>query len=305
MLLIDNMIILSNKNDSILKIMNNVFILTPTFNDSKSLNKLLFALNKRIIKKDTKFKVVIVNDCSSEKINLKIKSLHNINNIEILNLKKNVGSQKAIYIGLKHIETYKYKSIISILDSDGEDDPSKLKKLIDLAIMEKGIIFAASRSRRRESVLLRTLNKLRLLITFILTGKNMNFGNFSAFSSENLKNIFSNSNLWLAYSGGILKNCKKIKLINIGKKKRYYGLSKVNLKFLLDHSICIFRKEIFIRSIFIISLISFIIKNQDLKISLIIFFLILNVFINIYNQVNKLNVNPLKLIGSLSILKKK
>ena len=176
MLLIDNMIILSNKNDSILKIMNNVFILTPTFNDSKSLNKLLFAINKRIIKKGTKFRVVIVNDCSSEKINLKIKSLHNINNIKILNLKKNVGSQKAIYIGLKHIETYKYKSIISILDSDGEDDPSKLKKLIDLAIMEKRIIFVASRSRRRENILLRTLNKLRLLITFILTGKNMNFG---------------------------------------------------------------------------------------------------------------------------------
>ena len=308
MLLIDNMIILSNKNDSILKIMNNVFILTPTFNDSKSLNKLLFAINKRIIKKGTKFRVVIVNDCSSEKINLKIKSLHNINNIKILNLKKNVGSQKAIYIGLKHIETYKYKSIISILDSDGEDDPSKLKKLIDLAIMEKRIIFVASRSRRKENILLRTLNKLRLLITFILTGKNMNFGNFSAFSSENLKNIFSNSNLWLAYSGGILKNCKKIKLINIEKKKRYYGLSKVNLKFLLDHSIkiiCIFREEIFIRSIFIISLISFIIKNQDLRISLIIFFLILNVFINIYNQINKLNVNPLKLISSLSILKKK
>jgi polyisoprenyl-phosphate glycosyltransferase len=287
--------------------MNNIFILTPTFNDSRSLNKLLFVLNKSIRKKNTKFRVIIVNDCSSEKIDLKTKSLHNIDNIKILNLKKNVGSQKAIYIGLKYIEKYKYKSIISVLDSDGEDDPFKLKKLIDLAIKEKGIIFAASRSRRRENILLRTLNKIRLLITFILTGKNMNFGNFSAFASVNLKNIFLNTNLWLAYSGGILKNCKKIKLISIEKKKRYYGISKVNLKFLLDHSIkiiCIFRKEIFIRSIFIISLMIFIIKDQYFGVQLIIFFSLLNIFINIYNRVNKLNFNPLKLIGSVSILKK-
>ena len=288
--------------------MNNIFILTPTFNDSRSLNKLLFVLNKSIRKKNTKFRVIIVNDCSSEKINLKTKSLHNIDNIKILNLKKNVGSQKAIYIGLKYIEKYKYKSIISILDSDGEDDPFKLKKLIDLAIKKKGIIFAASRSRRRENILLRTLNKIRLLITFILTGKNMNFGNFSAFASVNLKNIFLNTNLWLAYSGGILKNCKKIKLISIEKKKRYYGISKVNLKFLLDHSIkiiCIFRKEIFIRSIFIIFLMIFIVKDQNFGVQLIIFFSFLNIFINIYNRVNKLNFNPLKLIGSLSIIKNK
>lgn len=211
--------------------MNNIFILTPTFNDSRSLNKLLFVLNKSIRKKNTKFRVIIVNDCSSEKIDLKTKSLHNIDNIKILNLKKNVGSQKAIYIGLKYIEKYKYKSIISVLDSDGEDDPFKLKKLIDLAIKEKGIIFAASRSRRRENILLRTLNKIRLLITFILTGKNMNFGNFSAFASVNLKNIFLNTNLWLAYSGGILKNCKKIKLISIEKKKDIMEFLKLILNF--------------------------------------------------------------------------
>ena len=76
---------------------------------------------------------------------------------------------------------------------------------------------------------------------------------------------------------------------------------------MLDHSIkiiCIFRKEIFIRSIFIISLMIFIIKDQYFGVQLIIFFSLLNIFINIYNRVNKLNFNPLKLIGSVSILKK-
>ena len=288
--------------------MNNIFVIVPTFNDSRSLNKLLFILNKKINKKKTIFRVVIINDCSSEKIIFERKKFHNIENIKILNLQKNVGSQKAIYIGLKYIEKYKYKSIISILDSDGEDDPYKLKKLIQLAAKEKKVIFVANRSKRLENISLRILNKIRLLITFILTGKNINFGNFSAFSSENLKNIFSNTNLWLAYSGGILKNCKKVKLVNIEKKKRYYGTSKVNLKFLIDHSIkiiCVFRTEILLRSIFISPLLFFIIGNPDITLKLIIFLFILNIFINIYRQINNLNFDSLKVIKNIRILKNK
>ena len=290
------------------KIMNNIFIIVPTFNDSRSLNKLLFILDKKVNKKNAIFRVVIVNDCSSEKITLERKKFYNIKNIKILNLKKNVGSQKAIYIGLKYIKKYKYKSVISILDSDGEDNPYKLKKLIQLAAKENKVIFVANRSKRLENIFLRILNKIRLLITFILTGKNINFGNFSAFSSENLKNVFSNTNLWLAYSGGILKNCKKVKLINIEKKKRYYGTSKVNLKFLIDHSIkiiCVFRTEILIRSIVVSSLIIFIVGNQDISLKLIIFLFLLNIFINIYRQINILNFDSLKIIKNIIILKNK
>ena len=290
------------------KIMNNIFIIVPTFNDSRSLNKLLFILDKKVNKRNAIFRVIIVNDCSSEKITLERKKFYNIKNIKILNLKKNVGSQKAIYIGLKYIKKYKYKSIISILDSDGEDNPYKLKKLIQLAAKENKVIFVANRSKRLENIFLRILNKIRLLITFILTGKNINFGNFSAFSSENLKNVFSNTNLWLAYSGGILKNCKKVKLINIEKKKRYYGTSKVNLKFLIDHSIkiiCVFRTEILIRSIVVSSLIIFIVGNQDISLKLIIFLFLLNIFINIYRQINILNFDSLKIIKNIIILKNK
>ena len=223
--------------------MNNFFIITPTFNDWKSLNKLLFNLNKNIKGIKGKFKIIIVNDCSTKKSDLETKNLKNIKNIKILNLSKQVGNQKAIYVGLKYIYKLNLKSIIAILDSDGEDDPFKLKKLINLALKKKEFIIVANRSKRKENGFLKILNYLRLLFTFFLTGKYINFGNFSAFSSENLKNIFLNNNIWFAYSSGILKNCKKILRINIEKKKRYYGASKVNFTFLLNHSIkilCVF-----------------------------------------------------------------
>jgi len=286
--------------------MINFYIVTPTFNDWNSLNKLLISLNKSIKGIKGKFKIIVVNDCSTEKSNLRTKNLKNIKNIKILNLNKNVGSQKAIYIGLKYVEKLKLKSLIAILDSDGEDDPFKLKKLINLAIKKKSFIIVGNRSKRKENVILKILNYLRLLITLLLTGRYINFGNYSAFSSENLKNIFSNNNLWLAYSSGILKNCKNIQRINIDKRERYYGKSKVDFKFLLNHSIkilCVFRKEIFIRSFFIMSLLIIIFENTFLNMSLLIFTFILNIFIYIYFQINNLCFDALKLIKSTKNLK--
>ncbi len=288
--------------------MNNFFILIPSFNDWLSLNKLLFYLNKNFKEVKGNFRVVVVNDCSTEKVNLKIKNFKNIKNIKILNLRRNVGSQKAIYIGLKYIKKINYKSIIAILDSDGEDNPFKLKKLINLAIKKNKSIILAKRSKRTENIFLQFLNHIRLLATFFLTGKYINFGNFSAFSSENLKGILSNNNLWFAYSSGILKNCKSLEFVNIKKKKRYYGESKVNLAFLLTHSmkiICVFKKEIFLRSFFAVILLIVILKNSALNIKIFIFFVTLNISIYIYYLINNLNFNALSLIKNTRNLKNK
>ena len=117
--------------------MNNFFIIIPVFNDWESLNKLLINLNQSINRLKGIFRIIVINDYSSEKINLKTKNLNNIKTIKVLNLKRNVGSQKAIFIALKYIQKIKYKSIVSILDADGEDDPRKLRQLIYLSLKKK------------------------------------------------------------------------------------------------------------------------------------------------------------------------
>ena len=81
--------------------MNNFFILIPSFNDWVSLNKLLFHLNKAVQGVKGEFKVIVVNDCSTEKINLKTKNLKNIKNIKMLNLKKKYWYSKSDFYWLK------------------------------------------------------------------------------------------------------------------------------------------------------------------------------------------------------------
>ena len=274
--------------------MKKIIIVLPLYNDWKSANKLLGNINKIFLKKSN-INIIIVDDYSSEKINIDIKKYLNIKRIHVLSLNQNVGSQKAIYLALKKIQN-ETNAIIVVMDADGEDDPSKLRKLVIKAEKnEKGIVFA-KRTKRTENVILRFLNIVRLIITFLLTGKFLNIGNFCAFSGKNLKALLSNRNITLAFSSGAIKNIKKNYFISIKKKNRYFGRSKVSFYFLIMHSInliSVFYKEVFLRTSVVI-LLYLIIKGPDNNIAIIFSFytiinlcLILNYFINTNNIFNK------------------
>ena len=133
--------------------MNNFVILIPTFNDWKSLNKLLREIDKNISKYKGKFSVVVVNDASTIKPNLSLRNLKKLKKITLITNKKNLGSQKSIYLGLKYIKKIKKKSIITVMDSDGEDDPKKIKMLIDLAKKNPKSIVTANRLKRTENII--------------------------------------------------------------------------------------------------------------------------------------------------------
>lgn len=274
--------------------MKKIIIVLPLYNDWKSANKLLGNINKIFLKKSN-INIIIVDDYSSEKINIDIKKYLNIKKIHVLSLNQNIGSQKAIYLALKKIQN-ETNAIIVVMDADGEDDPSKLRKLVIKAEKnEKGIVFA-KRTKRTENVILRFLNIIRLIITFLLTGKFLNIGNFCAFSGKNLKALLSNRNITLAFSSGAIKNIKKNYFISIKKKNRYFGRSKVSFYFLIMHSInliSVFYKEVFLRTSVVI-LLYLIIKGPDNNIAIIFSFytiinlcLILNYFLNMNNIFNK------------------
>ena len=67
------------------------FILTPTYNDWRSLNKLLSQIDKHIAGVKGNFNVIVINDASNEACSLNVKKLKHISNIKILNLKKKCG----------------------------------------------------------------------------------------------------------------------------------------------------------------------------------------------------------------------
>ena len=61
--------------------MNNFIILTPTFNDWKSLSKLLFEIDKNIAGLKGNFKTLIINDASTVKPKLDLKKVKHLKKI--------------------------------------------------------------------------------------------------------------------------------------------------------------------------------------------------------------------------------
>ena len=227
--------------------MSNFVILTPTFNDWQSLNKLLLEADKNIKGLKGNFRVLIINDASTIKPKLDLKNIKRLRNIQIITLKKNSGSQKSICIGLKYLKKKKTKANITIIDSDGEDDPKHIKKLINLSNKNPNSIVTANRLGRKENIFFKFFYKIHLFITFLFTGSYIDFGNYCSFNSLNLKKLLSNTNLWLACSAGITKNCDSTISYYASRKKRYCGSSKAKLSFLIKHSlniISVFRSDV-------------------------------------------------------------
>ena len=239
--------------------MKHIFVI-PVYNDSRSLNKLIANLNI-VLKKNKKIEheILVIDDNSSEKIKINIKNFETIKKLRILTLKKNLGSQKAIAVGLKYLKNRKKNFLITVMDGDGEDDPNQVLKMIDNANQNPKHIITSNRERREESLIIVSLYKLHLIITFLFTCKWISFGNFSTFHKDNLKNLLSNNFSWYAHSSSVLKNCNIIRLYS-KRKKRYFDKSKLGLITLFEHSLrvnVVFYKNIFQMSLVYLFLIFF------------------------------------------------
>ena len=261
------------------------YIVIPVFNDWKSLKKLISNLNF-ILKSNNKFQnsVIIINDNSTEKINISLKKFRNFKQIKIINLKENLGSQKAIAVGLKFLKKIKGDCIITVMDGDGEDNPKQVRQMLEMANNNPNFVITSNRKKRQEPFLIVFLYKLHLFITFIFTLKWISFGNFTSFHKNNLDSLLSNNKSWYAHSSSVKKNCKIISQY-AERKKRYFGKSKLGLTSLIEHSLrvnAVFLVNIFFSSIFYLILINyFLFFSKMLKIilSVIVITYLLSVFI--------------------------
>jgi glycosyltransferase involved in cell wall biosynthesis len=276
--------------------MNKVIILTPVFNDWESLRKLLKEINIYLNKTSNDVEILIVDDCSTIKEGNKFQKRKNIRKIKILRLKKNSGSQKAIFIGLKYLQKLKANSIIVVMDSDGEDNVRAINNLIKLARKNSDSVITANRLKRSEGLFFTLLYKIHLFLTFILTGKYLDFGNFSAFNSKKLNLLLKNNYLKMAYSAGVVKNVENIISFYTKRKKRYFGYSKVNFLFLFQHSLnilTVFKNKLFLRSVFLsfLSYTLYFYYGNKFFLAIIFVILIINIFIFINLFIYKLLKN--------------
>ena len=216
---------------------NRHIILIPVYNDEKSLKKLLQNIDNHLeLLVGFETEILILDDRSSEEINLENNKFKNFKKIAILRVKTNIGSQKVIAVGLNYLKNIKENFFITVMDSDGEDNPTEISRMVELAEKNSDSVITSNRKSRSEPLIIKVLYRIHLIITFLFSFKWITFGNFTTFNSINLKNILSDDSSWLAFSSSIIKNCK-IKRLYAKRERRYFDKSKLGLFKLIEHSI--------------------------------------------------------------------
>jgi len=239
-----------------------IAFLIPVYNDWESLKILLKKIDFEIENfQDCKFKLYIVNDASNlerpKNFNLK-----NFENFKIFNMINNKGHARCNAFGLrylsKNINKENFDNLI-VMDSDGEDRPEEIKKLISKSLEDQSKSVVAKRIKRSEGFFFQSLYKIHKIITLIFTGKNINFGNYSCLLKKDIVLLAGKKSLWSSFSGTLKKYLISYNEVESERGLRYFGPSKMSLFNLLIHSfsiIAVFKKEVFLRSlIFLILLI--------------------------------------------------
>ncbi len=260
--------------------MKKIIILIPVYNDWESLNKLLSEINENIKSfNDINFECLIINDASTIKPSNLYKPSR-FESIELLNMRENRGHARCNAFGLRYIFQNKRFDNLILIDGDGEDRPEEIKSLVTKAIENPNSSVVAKRVKRSEGPLFQSLYQLHKFITFVFTGQNINFGNYSILTRSDVEKLHSTPSLWSSFSGSVKKNLKHLSEINSIRGLRYFGPSQMSIFKLIIHSlsiIAVFKLQVFLRSALMIIVLIFLSYYLG---SLAIFFQILIVIFN-------------------------
>ena len=240
--------------------MKKIIILIPVYNDWESLNKLLNEINENIqFFNDINFDCLIVNDASS--INPpELYKPTNFKLVELLNMRDNKGHARCNAFGIRYIFHNKEFDNLILMDGDGEDRPEEIKSLIKKIKENPNLSVVAKRVKRSEGFFFQSLYQLHKFITFIFTGKSINFGNYSILTRNDVEKLHSKASLWSSYSGSVKKNIKSLQEINSIRGLRYFGPSQMSLFRLIIHSlsiIAVFKYNVFLRSTLMIIVLAY------------------------------------------------
>lgn len=248
-----------------------IAIVTPLFNDWDCLYKLVEDVRK--VLSPTQFadyRIVVVNDCSSLEVDAAKLAGHPV---EIIHLNKNLGHQKSIAIGVSYLNKNSEQDLVVVMDVDGEDKPEHLPILLEEAIQGKSneIVFAR-RTKRKESFFFKIFYKIYKYIFVFLTGKVINFGNYSVIPKKLLDKVAHISDIWNHYPGGVIRSRLLYKSVGLERGERYMGKSKMNYTSLVIHGLSAVAVYVDTVSVRLLIAVSLLIMTAVFGISLVFIF---------------------------------
>lgn len=230
---------------------NSLAIIVPVFDDWESLSLLIEHLAKELPVRKEHTHLVLVDDGSviaPPDLSPLIREIGF--SVTLLTLSRNVGSQRAIAVGLCHAVRALAPERIVIMDADGEDRPEDVRLLLTALQENVNAIVVAQRRRRSEGIQFRLFYHFYKALFALLTGISISFGNFSAMSLVAARRLVAMHELLLHVPATLIRSRYPILPVPTDRGVRYAGKSRMNLISLMVHglsAIAVFSERIFTR----------------------------------------------------------
>jgi len=214
-------------------------VLTPVYNDWTALSALVAALDRELAHRHRTATLLIVDDGSAESAEgVAGFDVAALTSIDVLHLRRNLGHQRAIAIGLAYLEAGAAADAVVVMDADGEDRPEDVNRLLDTLEAEgcARIVFA-ERTRRSEGRVFASLYWAYRFIHLLLTGERVRVGNFSVIPRQLLRRLVAVSDLWNHYAAAVFHARIPFTTIPTSRGTRYAGGSQMNFVSLVTHGL--------------------------------------------------------------------
>jgi hypothetical protein len=228
---------------------NQLVIVTPVFEDWEASSRLFKELAREL---GQQMFVVAVDD-GSVKQPLDISSLEDarVNGV-VLTLRRNVGHQRAIAIGLSYAAEHmaEHQRVV-VMDSDGEDLPSTIPDLLQALESSSVDVAVAQRKSRVESFRFKAFYAIYKRFFGLMTGRSISFGNFMALKPTAVRRLVSMQELPIHVAGAVLASKLRLSICPLHRGPRYAGQSKMNFVGLVLHGfkgLMVFAEDVLVRT---------------------------------------------------------
>lgn len=225
-----------------------LIVVTPVYEDVEASSRLFLELAAQF-KQDV---FVVAVDDGSVKQPLEISSLERAGvDGAILKLRRNVGHQRAISIGLGYVsEHVQPHQTVVVMDSDGEDLPSTIPTLLATLASDEVDVVVAQRKSRVETMRFKLFYAVYKRFFKLMTGRAISFGNFMAIKTKAVNRLVVMQELPIHVAGAVLASKLRTGACLIDRGPRYAGQSKMNFVGLVLHGfkgLMVFAEDVLVR----------------------------------------------------------
>jgi len=211
----------------------------PVYDDWAAVQRMLALLDLVLYGQADEVHVLLVDDGSSEappsRLDFTPKSLASV---DVLPLRRNLGHQRAIAIGLTYLYAQRAGRAVVVMDADGEDAPADVPKLLaESARHGDARMVFAQRARRSEGLRFWAGYQVYKALHRALTGRRVEVGNFSVVPWAALERLVGVSEIWNHYPAAIFKARIPVAQLPLPRAKRLAGRSKMSWVSLVTHGL--------------------------------------------------------------------